>query len=308
MTLNFGGRDGRAAVVRLHPEVIAGSPPGAASVRRRVDHLLENGVFTTLAARWIRRRPPSNACEPPGNRLSRRRRPSRGAAGQPLSVVADLPTSASVGSTDPLEAPRLECCPRSVTDVDRRSSGEAEPGALTRDIRAARDRRGLLSGDIGRESVVGTETVVSVLSNDQARPYLTPPTPSGSAPGRPPAVRQHRPQRPNPSPATPSAEEAVASRGPRPHRAQSDARGTRKTRAAPVLSHSIPRFLAASRVRASRPTGSGHETCIKSGSGASEQSTPPSGLRATALDRDRGLGRRSRPVTWETLSRNHRLG
>jgi hypothetical protein len=50
--------------------------------------------------------------------------------------------------------------------VERRSSGEVEPGVLTRDVRVARDRRALLSSEIARESGVSTEAVIRVLSDD----------------------------------------------------------------------------------------------------------------------------------------------
>jgi len=56
--------------------------------------------------------------------------------------------------------------------VERRHVVDFEPDDLTRTVRAARTRRGLLSSDIARESGVDVSTVIRVLSND-----LTPPDP-----------------------------------------------------------------------------------------------------------------------------------
>ena len=53
-----------------------------------------------------------------------------------------------------------------VPGVERGSHPEIAPDALTRDVRAARTRRGLLSDAVARESGVSVEAVIRVLSND----------------------------------------------------------------------------------------------------------------------------------------------
>lgn len=54
--------------------------------------------------------------------------------------------------------------------MERRSSADREPGTLTCAVCSARDRRGLLSGAVARESGVDLETVVRVLANDPVSP------------------------------------------------------------------------------------------------------------------------------------------